>query len=102
MATCRAGGFQWDQGNWPKCGKHGVGRSDIERLFASGNPAVYPDLKHSDDEGRFFAIGRVQTGRWIFVVFTLRGSGGTALIRPISARFMHDKEVDHYERQKEP
>jgi uncharacterized protein len=33
------------------------------------------------------------------VAFTLRQRGGKMLIRPTSARYMHKKEVDHYERQ---
>ena len=22
--------FEWDAGNWPKCGKHGVSKAEIE------------------------------------------------------------------------
>jgi hypothetical protein len=40
-------GFDWDSGNWPKCGKHGVSREQIERLFLEGRAQVAPDLKHS-------------------------------------------------------
>jgi hypothetical protein len=46
------------------------------------------------------AIGTTQAGRWVLVAFTLRRRGGKTLIRPISARYMHKREVDHYERQK--
>ena len=35
----------------------------------------------------------------IFVVFTLRRRGDDILIRPISARYMHDKEVKSYEKE---
>jgi uncharacterized DUF497 family protein len=31
-------------------------------------------------------------------VFTLRIRGGESFIRPISARFMHAKEIDYYEK----
>jgi hypothetical protein len=51
-------------------------------------------------EDRMLAIGTTQAGRWVLVAFTLRRRGGKMLIRPISARYMHKKEVDHYERQK--
>jgi uncharacterized DUF497 family protein len=37
--------------------------------------------------------------RAIFVVFTLRRRGDDILIRPISARYMHDKEVKSYEKE---
>jgi len=33
-------GFDWDSGNWPKCGKHGVSREEIERLFLEGQARV--------------------------------------------------------------
>jgi len=93
-------GFDWDQGNWPKCGKHGVPCSDIERLFERG-PAVYPDPAHSQSEERMLAIGQTGTGRFVLVAFTLRRRGRDTLIRPISARYMHKREVEHYERQRQ-
>jgi uncharacterized protein len=45
------------------------------------------------------AIGKTAEGRAIFVVFTLRRRGDDILIRPISARHMHDKEVKSYEKE---
>ena len=35
----------------------------------------------------------------IFVVFTLRRRGDDILVRPTSARYMHDKEVESYEKE---
>jgi predicted DNA binding CopG/RHH family protein len=35
----------------------------------------------------------------IFVVFTLRARHGETVIRPISTRFMHKKEIEHYEKK---
>lgn len=26
-------GFDWDSGNWPKCGKHGVTKEEIKEVF---------------------------------------------------------------------
>ncbi len=49
-------GFEWDEGNWPKCGKHGVTREEIEHLFTSAR--VAPDLMHSQQETRYIAVGR--------------------------------------------
>jgi hypothetical protein len=97
--TFSAEGFEWDRGNWPKCGKHGVSRDEIEALFER-TPAVYPDIKHSRLEQRFLAIGPTIMGRWLLVAFTLRRRRTGMLIRPISARYMHQREVDHYERQR--
>ena len=90
-------GFEWDAGNWPKCGKHGVSRLEIEQVF-KGTPAVMPDPH--PDEPRVRAIGKTQAGRSVFLVFMLRKSAEETLLRPISARYMHQKEIDHYENQK--
>ncbi|HRK95122.1 MAG TPA: BrnT family toxin [Rhodospirillales bacterium] len=92
-------GFQWDDGNWPKCGKHGLEREDIESVFRLA-PAVHPDPKHSSMEARLLAIGQGGSGRWILVAFTLRSRNGGTYIRPISARYMHDREVAHYVQQR--
>jgi len=87
-------GFDWDDGNRTKCEKHGVAAATIEGLFE--RPVlILPDAIHSVAERRFKAIGKAEDGRLVFVVFTLRRGG---LIRPISARYMHKKEADHYGR----
>lgn len=91
-------GFDWDQGNRSKCQKHGVSPAAVESLFA-GPVAILPDAEHSQIERRFRAIGRTKQGRAGFVVFTLRHSDDDALIRPISARYMHEKEIESYESQ---
>ncbi len=92
--------FDWDEGNWPKCGKHGVSKAEIEAVFRNV-PRVYPDPGHSDAETRFLAIGRTDNGRYVFTAFTLRTGESGTYIRPISARFMHRQEIEHYERQQE-
>jgi hypothetical protein len=94
-------GFDWDDGNWPKCGKHGLEKSAIESLFA-GEVFVQKDKSASQVEARFNAVGKTSEWRYTFVVFTLREIGGSSLVRPISARYMHQKEVLHYEAQIRP
>lgn len=89
-------GFDWDDGNWPKCGKHGVSREEIEQVLL-GEPAVMADP--FPDEPRMRAIGKTQAGRYVFLAFMLRTIDGQAKLRPISARYMHPKEVAHYEGQ---
>jgi uncharacterized protein len=91
-------GFDWDDSNRSKCQKHGVSQAAIESVFRS-SIAVLPDPLHSKSEERFKAIGKSDGGRWIFLVFTLRTRRGKRLVRPISARFMHKKEVEHYEKE---
>jgi len=44
------------------------------------------------------AIGTTDTGRRVLIVFTLRLGDGATFIRPISARYMHKKEIDYYEK----
>jgi uncharacterized DUF497 family protein len=89
-------GFDWDEGNWPKCATHGVSREEIEEVLLN-TPAVMPDPH--PDEPRMRAIGKTTAGRYVFLVFMLRGMKSQIFLRPISARFMHQKEVDHYENQ---
>lgn len=94
----RVAGFEWDVANRGKCQKHGVSLAEIESAFHRPI-AVSPDTAHSLVETRFKAIGKTDSGRSILVVFTLRSRGGETLIRPISARYMHAKEVEHYEKE---
>lgn len=89
-------GFNWDEGNWPKCAKHGVSREEIEEVLLN-TPAVM--LDPHPDEPRMRAIGKTAAGRYVFLVFMLRGMKSQIFLRPISARFMHKKEIDHYENQ---
>jgi uncharacterized DUF497 family protein len=49
------------------------------------------------NEPRMRAIGATPTGRFVFLVFMLRKLDHKTMIRPISARYMHQKEIDHYE-----
>jgi len=91
-------GFDWDDGNRSKCGKHGLSISQIEEVLQS-TLAVLPDADHSQEEPRFRGIGRAANGRLVFVVFTMRQRNGNVFIRPISARYMHRKEIAAYEKE---
>jgi uncharacterized DUF497 family protein len=94
--TDSIGAFDWDAGNRDKCRKHGVSIADIEALF-HGRLAIHPARMRAREE-RFIAIGMTPEGRNVLVVFTLRTRNGKSLIRPISARYMHRREVAHYEK----
>lgn len=87
-------GFDWDSGNWPKCGKHGVGREEIEHVLKHMTFRI-PDP--NPEEKRFRTAGRTESGRAVFIVFTHRETREGRYLRPISARFMHAKEMEHYE-----
>jgi uncharacterized protein len=92
-------GFDWDKGNRDKCQKHWVSIADIEGLFA-GQVMIRPDVAHSRTETRFLAIGQSPAGRYILVAFTIRKLNADRRLRPISARRLHQKEIDHYEKSR--
>ena len=98
MKKLAVAGFDWDEGNLAKCVKHGVAVEEIEALFRAG-PAVAPDMAHSAAEDRLIAVGRTAQGRALFVAFTLREKQGHRLIRSVSARYMHKKEIEAYEKE---
>jgi len=98
MMDLRVSGFDWDDGNRTKCQKHGVSVTQIEALFAHG-PRIAPDPKHSADEDRLIAVGRISAGRPVFVAFTIRTKNERRLIRPVTARYMHAKEIAAYEKE---
>jgi uncharacterized protein len=92
-------GFAWDKANRSKCQKHGVSVAEVEHVLARAETLIVPDLKNSRAEPRFLAIGRTGKGRFAFVVFTLRQTRGGIFMRPISARYMHRKEIKKYEQE---
>jgi uncharacterized protein len=89
-------GFDWDHGNTPKIvNKHNVIPSEAEQIFFNEPLLLLGDLKHSQDEPRFHALGITDDRRLLHVTFTLRAQN--TLIRIISARDMHRKERKVYE-----
>lgn len=89
-------GFEWDKGNARKNEKHGVSVSEAEQVFFNMPLLVLQDTTHSNTEARFHALGKTIPGRLLHITFTLRQSG--TKIRVISARDMHRKERDTYEK----
>lgn len=92
-------GFEWDDGNRKHCQKHGLSLKQIEHFLQQDNLLVAPDVLHAQQEERYLAIGRARTGKPMLVVFTLRRVDETVWLRPISARYMHDKEARRYEEE---
>jgi uncharacterized DUF497 family protein len=88
-------GFDWDEGNARKNEKHGVSKQEVEQVFLNAPLLLTDDLKHSQGEPRFHALGRTDLDHWLQVTFTERGN--ETLIRPISARVMSRKERAIYE-----
>ena len=81
-------GFEWDSGNERKNIKHAVAPAEAEQVFVNEPLVVLDDLKHSETEQRFHALGKTSEGRLLYITFTIR----IGRIRVISARDMHRKE----------
>lgn len=86
-------GFEWDEANIDKNWlKHKVLHLECEQIFFNIPLIIADDVKHSQVEKRWFALGRTEHDRKLFVVFTVREN----LIRVISARDMNKKEKIKY------
>ncbi len=88
-------GFDWDEGNARKNEKHGVSKPEVEQVFLNAPLLLADDVKPSQREPRFHALGRTDLDRWLQITFTERENG--TLIRPISARDMSRREGAVYE-----
>ena len=87
-------GFDWDAGNRDKnLHKHGVSSGECEEIFFNLPVLVQDDIPHSNVEPRYLVLGQTNTGRYLFVAFTIRHEK----IRVISARDMSKKERNLYE-----
>ncbi|MHC4139356.1 MAG: BrnT family toxin [Planctomycetota bacterium] len=92
-------GFEWDKHNSEKIWiKHKVSLSESEQIFFNLPLVVADTVEHSGRENRYFALGRTDANRQLFMVFTVRSKN----IRIISARDMSRKERKVYKsREKE-
>ena len=89
-------GFEWDQGNIDKSyQKHGITPNEAEEAFVDKDILLLEDIKHSQKELRFEAIGRIIKGDILFLAFTARGDK----IRIISVRKANKKERRRYEQK---
>jgi uncharacterized protein len=89
-------GFDWDDGNDRKSlGRHDVTSAEAEQVFVDRHMVVTDDVRHSQGEARYHALGKTLDGRLLHVTFTLRDHQTT--IRVISARDANRKERPRYE-----
>jgi len=88
-------GFEWDKyniiKNWEK---HNVAPVESEQVFFNKPLLVAVDVEPSEIENRYYALGRTDRDRRLFIVFTVRNS----MLRVISSRDMSKKERDEYEK----
>jgi hypothetical protein len=86
-------GFAWDIGNIDKNWlKHKVNPTECEQIFFNHPLVIQDDIIHSKTEQRFYALGKTDLKRTLFIAFTVRNN----LIRVISARDMSRKEREAY------
>ena len=86
-------GFDWDDGNRDKNWiKHQVSNVECEEIFFNIPLLIADDRKHSQTEKRYYALGKTNAKRELFIAFTLRENK----IRVISARDMSKKESEIY------
>ena len=90
--------FDWDEGNLGHATRKGLTKDDIEYVLKN-DPMVRPDRYPIDVEERWNAIGKTQEGRTAFIVFTFREVEEMLCLRPITARYMHRKEIEKYDKQ---
>lgn len=85
----QARGFEWDESNALKIWeKHSVSQAECEQTFFNEPLVVGQDVKHSEEERRYYVLGMTDQGRRLFLVFTMREDR----IRVITARDMSRKE----------
>ena len=86
-------GFEWDDGNINKNWlKHKVSPAECEQIFFNRPLVIQDDIIHSEAEKRFYALGRTDSKRKLFIAFTVRNKR----IHVISARDMSRKEREVY------
>ncbi len=91
LSECK--GFEWDASNSEKNWiAHKVSRSECEQIFFNHPLLVVNDDKHSQSEDRYFALGKTNARRKLFVSFSIRNH----LTCVISARDMTRNEKRRY------
>lgn len=87
-------GFEWDAGNRDKSAlKHRVTNEESEEVFFDPHKRIIQSVLHSSSEERHVLLGRTREGRFLAVVFTMRGHK----VRVISARDLSRRERKLYE-----
>ena len=87
-------GFEWDKHNSEKIKKkHDVTPVECEQVFFNVPVIAADDEKHSETENRFYVLGQTDSGRMLFLVFTVRKDK----LRVISARDINKKERRLYQ-----
>ncbi len=86
-------GFDWDEANAQKnWERHRVTPEEAEEVLFNEPLVVRSDIRHSQREKRYYALGQTSLDRYLFIAFTIRGK----LIRVVSVREMNRREQEFY------
>jgi len=86
--------FEWDKGNIDKSyQKHSITPNQSEEIFLDKELKIVRDVRHSQKEARYIALGKTFEKKTLFIVFVIRKNK----IRIISARKANEKERRKYE-----
>jgi hypothetical protein len=89
--------FEWDSANRDKnWEKHKVHYKEAEEIFGNKPIVFLKDIKHSQTEPRYIALGITNQKRNLFVSYTVRDNK----IRIISARDQSRRERKIYAKEK--
>lgn len=84
--------FEWDEKNEDHIAEHGVAIFEIEELISFHRP-----FYRRNREGKYLAYGVTEEGRYLFIVFVIKGNNRA---RVITARDMTEKEKRYYRKRK--
>ena len=84
--------FDWDEKNENHIAEHGVAIFEVEEAILFSKP-----FYQRSREDKFIAYSVTEEGRYLFIVFVIKGS---SQIRVISARDMVEKEKRYYKKRK--
>lgn len=82
----RVRGFDWDLHDVGHIARHGVEAAEVEEAVAQRNIVIQSCASEGEDRWKLF--GKSAEGRYLTLVFTIRGE----LLRPITAHTMNQNE----------
>ena len=85
--------FEWDDNNIEHIARHGVFPDEVEDVAFDNNPWIRKGRK-----GTRYMLGYTVAGRYLFVVYVLKGKG---IARVITSMGMDDKTKKLYKKRVE-
>lgn len=82
--------FEWNSANEEHLSRHGVLPEETEEVL------VQAPLVRRSREGKYLAFGQTLDGRYLTVVFALKGTG---TVRVVTARDMDNKERRRFQKE---